>query len=86
MNLLEGVKENPHLKLYAVLNVSRPMTSNVDDIVEYVVSLGRVDGLINNTHLGEDTTISYQRRCQSNSRSGGNTWLTYYCYQCRRKI
>jgi hypothetical protein len=58
LNLLEGVKENPHLKIYAVLNVSRPMTSNVDDIVEYVVSLGRVDGLINNTHLGEDTTIS----------------------------
>ena len=33
------------------------MTHSIDDIVEHVTSLGKVDGLINNTHLGEETTL-----------------------------
>ena len=54
-NLVEGALENPYLKIIAVINVSRPFTATVDDIVEYVGSLGRVDALLNNTHLGEET-------------------------------
>ena len=54
-NLVEGATENPYLKIIAVINVSRPFTATVDDIVEYVSSLGRVDALLNNTHNGEET-------------------------------
>lgn len=57
LNLLEGVKDNPYLKIIAVVNISRPLTHTVYDIVEYVTSLGRVDAVINNTHLGEETTV-----------------------------
>lgn len=56
-NLIEGAFENPYLKIIAVLNVSRPMTSTVDEIIEYVMSLGRVDAIINNTHMAEETTV-----------------------------
>ncbi|GAV23161.1 hypothetical protein [Carboxydothermus pertinax] len=56
LNLIEGLEQEPNLKIYAVINVSRPMTREIDDIVEHVRSIGRVDGLINNTHLGDDTT------------------------------
>lgn len=57
-NLLEGYHDNPYLKIIAVINASRPMTASVEDIVAYVKSLGRVDGLLNNTHLGEETTVA----------------------------
>lgn len=57
LNLIHGVDDNPYLKIYAVVNVSRPMTSTSEDIVDYVRSLGRVDGIVNNTHLGSDTDI-----------------------------
>ncbi|ABB15643.1 hypothetical protein [Carboxydothermus hydrogenoformans] len=56
LNLIEGIWQEPNLKVYTVINASRPMTREVDDIVEHVKSLGRVDGLINNTHLGDETT------------------------------
>lgn len=56
-NLLEGYGEDSPLKIIAVINVSRPMTASVEDIIEYVQSLGKVHGLLNNTHLGEDTTV-----------------------------
>ena len=61
-NLIEGAMENPHLKIIAVINVSRPFTATVDDIVDYVQSLGRVDALLNNTHLGEETTADVVER------------------------
>ena len=57
LNLVEGALDNEELKVWAVINVTRPMTSTVEDIVDYVKNLGRVDGLINNTHLGHETTI-----------------------------
>lgn len=56
-NLVEGAWEDPDLKIFAVLNASRPMTSRLDWIVEYVRSLGRIDGIINNTHMAEETTV-----------------------------
>lgn len=57
LNLLEGAKTDPDLKVIAVINTSRPMTAGVADIVEHVRNMGRVDGLINNTHLGDETTV-----------------------------
>ncbi|RJQ27545.1 MAG: hypothetical protein C4589_08220 [Peptococcaceae bacterium] len=58
LNLLEGAGSDPDLKILAVINVSRPLTASVEDIVEYVSQLGRVDGLINNTHLGDETGLA----------------------------
>ncbi|HBT19768.1 MAG TPA: hypothetical protein DEA47_00025 [Peptococcaceae bacterium] len=55
INLLEGLEDERPLKVYAVINVARPMTSTVEEIVEYISTLGKVDGLINNSHLGEET-------------------------------
>ncbi|MGE5395912.1 MAG: hypothetical protein ACM3MK_00095 [Chitinophagales bacterium] len=57
LNLVEGAWESSELKVLAVINASRPMTSSVSGIVDYVRSLGRVDGIINNTHLGDETSI-----------------------------
>ncbi|MDR3566367.1 MAG: hypothetical protein P4N59_33755 [Negativicutes bacterium] len=56
-NLIEGAVENPYLKIIAVINMSRPFTSTVDRILDYVATLGRVDALLNNTHMAEETTV-----------------------------
>lgn len=55
-NLIEGADSDPDLKVFAVVSTARPMTATKEDIVQYVLELGRVDGLINNTHLGDETT------------------------------
>lgn len=55
-NLIEGAATDPDLKVYAVVSTSRPMTATKEDIVAYIKDLGKVDGLINNTHLGNETT------------------------------
>lgn len=57
LNLLEGANAEPDLKVLAVMNSRRPMTGSVEDIIEYVRELGPVHGLINNTHLGDETTV-----------------------------
>lgn len=56
LNLLEGSMTDPDLQIIAVINISRPMTATVADIVEHVRGMGRVDALLNNTHLAEETT------------------------------
>lgn len=56
LNLVEGAFTDPDLRVFAVINVSRPMTFTVPDIVEHVRGMGLVHGLLNNTHLGDDTT------------------------------
>ncbi|MBC9784095.1 hypothetical protein H1S01_06165 [Heliobacterium chlorum] len=61
LNLLHGVEEHKALRVIAVINASRPMTSSVDDILEHVRGLGRVDALINNTHLADETDIALIR-------------------------
>lgn len=61
-NLIEGADENPYLKIIAVINMSRPFTSTVDSILEYVSTLGRVDALLNNTHMAEETTVEIVQR------------------------
>lgn len=56
LNLVEGAFTDPDLRVFAVINVSRPMTFTVTDIIEHVRGMGLVHGLLNNTHLGDDTT------------------------------
>lgn len=57
LNLVEGADTSPYLRVLAVINYSRPMTGSKSRIIEYVQELGRVDALVANTHLGDDTTI-----------------------------
>lgn len=56
-NLIEGADTNLYLKIIAVINLSRPFTSTVDNIIDYVATLGRVDAFLNNTHMAEETTV-----------------------------
>ena len=55
LNLVENASQDPDLQIYAVINIARPMTADVDRIVVHIRDLGRVDGLINNSHLGDET-------------------------------
>lgn len=55
-NLLEGI-ETSELKRYAVINVARPMTANLEDILHYLRGFGHIDGLVNNSHLGDETDL-----------------------------
>ncbi|MGR6837240.1 hypothetical protein [Syntrophomonas erecta] len=57
LNLVEGADQSPELRVIAVVNYSRPMTSSPDRIKKYLNELGRVDAIIANTHLGDQTTI-----------------------------
>lgn len=57
LNLLEDSGRDPDLMVLAVINIYRPMTASVKDIVAEVKEMGRVDGLINNSHLAEETTV-----------------------------
>lgn len=57
LNLLEGASTDPDLKIYVVVNITRPMTGSVLDIVEYIGKLGKVHGIINNSHLGDETDV-----------------------------
>ena len=56
LSLLEGARTEKNLRILAVINVSRPMTGTVEDIVDHVRGMMPVHGLINNTHLGDETT------------------------------
>jgi hypothetical protein len=40
-----------------VVNTTRPVTSSLPLLLAYLAEFGPVDGLINNTHLGEETTV-----------------------------
>lgn len=57
LNLVEGALESTELRVIAVINYTRPMTGNRQRITEYIKNLGRVDAIVANTHLGNDTTI-----------------------------
>lgn len=57
LNLVEAARGGVELKIYVVINIARPLTGSVKDIVGYVKTLGKVHGLINNSHLGDDTDI-----------------------------
>lgn len=55
-NLIEGAHTDPDLKIFAVVNLARPITGSKEDIIEYIQELGQVHGIINNSHLGDETT------------------------------
>lgn len=54
--LVEGLLEYPQLAVYLVVNTCRPMTRNVSLIVEEAQRFKPLHGLLNNTHLGQETT------------------------------
>ncbi|MGI6145407.1 MAG: hypothetical protein GX092_05075 [Clostridia bacterium] len=57
LRLLEDAREHPELRVFVVINIARPLTSDVKEIVDYIKTLGTVHGVINNSHWGDDTTI-----------------------------
>ncbi len=57
LNLVEGSHESTELRIIAVVNFTRPMTNSAQRVKEYIKSLGRVDVVVANTHLGDETTI-----------------------------
>ena len=57
LNLVEGANDSAELRVIAVINYTRPMTGSRERIIEYINSLGRVDAIIANTHLGDQTTV-----------------------------
>ena len=59
LNLVEGAKELTELKVLAVINIGRPMTARINDIIEYAQTLGPLDGLTNNSHLGDETDVEF---------------------------
>lgn len=59
LNLVEEKEKTPELKIYAVLNIGRPMTSDKEGMIEYVKTLGPVHGIINNSHLGDETDAEF---------------------------
>ena len=59
LNIIEGAWDEPDLKILAVLNLGRPLTGTYENMVDYVRELGPVHGLINNSHLGEETDVSF---------------------------
>jgi hypothetical protein len=59
LNLVEEKENHPELKIYAVINIGRPITSDKEGIINYVQGLGPVHGLINNSHLGDETDVAF---------------------------
>ncbi|HZK42833.1 MAG TPA: hypothetical protein VFC73_00895 [Syntrophomonadaceae bacterium] len=57
LNLVEGAYESSELRIIAVINYTRPMTNSPEKVREYLLELGRLDGIIANTHLGNQTTL-----------------------------
>ncbi len=57
LNLLFGIEEEKNLQIIAVINGRRPMTSSHTRILSYINEIGRPDAILNNTHLGAETTL-----------------------------
>lgn len=57
LNLVEDALNDPDLKIYLVINIARPMTMTEEDIWEYALQLSPIHGLINNSHLGDETDL-----------------------------
>jgi hypothetical protein len=62
LNLVEGALEHPRLELLLVVNTARPLTSTVDGIEDEARRFTRITGLVNNTHLGEETEMQLVQR------------------------
>lgn len=59
LNLVEEKEKHPELRIYAVINIGRPVTSDKEEIISYIQTLGPVHGLINNSHLGDATDVAF---------------------------
>jgi len=57
LNVVEGASHEKSLRVFVVVNIARPMTGSLEAIMEFISTLGKVDGLINNSHLGKDSDI-----------------------------
>ncbi|MEQ8201593.1 MAG: hypothetical protein ABRQ24_09280 [Syntrophomonadaceae bacterium] len=57
LNLVEGAYQSPELRIIAVVNGTRPMTNSKERVKEFLKELGRVDAVVLNTHLGDQSTI-----------------------------
>lgn len=63
LNLVTGIEEEQNLSIFIVINASKPETSSVEKIVEYVnwssgigdQSWKTFSGIISNTHFGDET-------------------------------
>lgn len=58
LNLIDGAWEHPHLEQHLVINTARPLTSSIDLIMEEAARFRGLSDLINNTHLGHETTVT----------------------------
>lgn len=61
LNLVEGAEQSQELKVIAVVNYMRPMTNSQEKIKEYILNLGKVDAIIANTHLADESTVEIIR-------------------------
>lgn len=87
LKLLEGAETDGELRVYVVVNIARPITGEVTDIVEYVQTLGPVDGLINNSHLGDDTDIDIiTEGAKKITEAAGQLGLPVLCTTADRKF
>ncbi|HOB92273.1 MAG: hypothetical protein WBH35_00865 [Bacillota bacterium] len=57
LNLVEGIEDEPQIRIYCVVNARRPMTSTPELIASYLESLDPCDFIVNNTHLGNETSL-----------------------------
>lgn len=66
LNLVTGIEDEKNLNIYIVINASKPETSTIDQIVEYVKwSIGverekwkAFSGIISNTHFSDETELA----------------------------
>lgn len=58
LGLVEGLLACPQLAVYLVVNICRPMTQNVALIHEEAGRFNPLHGLLNNSHLGSETTVA----------------------------
>ena len=56
LNVIDDLPEHPGLKVYLVVNITRPMTNTKEAIVEEARRFHKLNGLLNNSHLGPETT------------------------------
>lgn len=55
LNLIEGIADEPDFRIIMIANFARPQLATPELLRQYIEDLGGVDGLIANTHLGEET-------------------------------
>jgi len=62
LNVIDDLPNHPSLRVYMVVNITRPMTSSVEAIIEEATRFKLLHGLVNNSHLGPETTVQLVTR------------------------